>query len=204
MIELIGLPGCGKTTYLNKLSSKEDFINPLDIIYNDNHFIQNLSKLIPIAFFFFLYPIVSIKTICLLIRLNYTSIFRRVKMFSYVFSVLGAIVLCKKKYPCKNLIVDEGINQVLVYVMYESKDSEFLVKRLWVLLRPFMSDEILYLKIDKDIVLQRLMKRNGKHGSEVNRDVINNPKALDKAIYCQEIILDMIKSHGLKLNIKQL
>ena len=61
MIELIGLPGCGKTTYLNNLSSKEDFINPLDIIYNDNHFIQNLSKLIPIVFFFFLCDVCVLK-----------------------------------------------------------------------------------------------------------------------------------------------
>ena len=201
MIEFIGLPGCGKTTYINKLPQKESWVNPLDKIYNKNHIVQNINKISPIVHFMLMHPVIFLKAFALLNKLSYDTFFRRIKMFSYVFSVLGVVDLCKNKYPNKNLIMDEGINQVLVYVMYESVRSENIIKRLWTLLRPFMAEHILYFKIEKHIILERLKKRKGNNGSEVNRDILTNPSALDKAIECQDFILSLIKNNGFKFEI---
>ena len=200
MIELLGLPGCGKTTYIKKHLNGR-LKNPLEIIYNKNHIIQNINKVFPILYFFFTHPVLSIKILHILQKIHYTTFFRRIKMFSYLFTTLGVIYLYKKKYNNEDLIIDEGINQVLIYIMYESHNSSLSINKLWTLLRSFMADTIIYIDVDTDIILDRLKKRIDNHGSEVKKDVENNSHAIDDAIFCQNYILSLINKNKLKLNI---
>ncbi len=200
MIELLGLPGCGKSTYI-KSHPMDESVNPSDLIYNNNHWLQNINKIPLIFYLCLLHPALSAKITMNMAAINYTSFFRRIKMFTYLFSTLGAIEKTKRKYDFDKIRIDEGVNQVLAFVLYESIGAIKYIDRLWTLLTPFMAKEIVYFDVKHYTIKQRLLARSGRYGSEVQRDLLKNQDAIMEADKCIRHILFLIRNNGMKVTV---
>lgn len=188
-VELLGVPASGKSTYTTKMIKEEKFVAPLDLcLYSDSRIKQNLNKFKLIIYAWLYRTLKCMRVFKVFYKITFKSFKLKVKMFMYLFSILGAIW----KYETvnnKNLIFDEGINQVIWGLLYNSYESEDLIWELQYELRTEMCSQIVYLKVNREILYQRLIARHQNGGSELEHEVTNNPEFVDKSIHLIEEII---------------
>ena len=104
VIELLGTPSCGKSTFVNSVIKKTGAIAPLDMyLYNSSRIIQNCNKVRLSLFAFCFYYDKARYYNKVFNMIEFPSKTKKIKMWLYVFSVIGAIWKAKKKFPKKKL-----------------------------------------------------------------------------------------------------
>lgn len=201
MIELLGLPGCGKSTFVRQDPFCQKMYNPLQsILYSDSRMKQNLNKVYPFISFFLNHPRISRELLKLLLRIKFRNKKSKIKSIVYFYSVLGCIDAGIKKCGSSNIVLDEGIHQILWGILYVSYDSQKYIKDIWTIVYQIYEPvDIILLCTNKSIIIERLMKRHDKGGSELQHDIKNDPFAMEKAISDMEFICDLAKTKGVIL-----
>ncbi|WP_347995747.1 hypothetical protein [uncultured Eubacterium sp.] len=197
IIELLGTPSCGKSTFANSVVKKTGAIAPLDIyLYNSSRIIQNCNKVRLSLFAFWFYNDKARCYNAIFNTIEFPSKTKKIKMWLYVFSVIGAIWKAKKNFPEKDLILDEGINQVIWGLLYNEINSTDSVWEFHRLLIPEMATKIVHFNIERDVLKERLLSRRKKGGSELEHEIKTDERVLDLSIgYINEIV-EHIKQEG--------
>ena len=109
VIELIGIPGSGKTTFVNNiLTENNHYINPLELeLYSDSRIKQNINKIRIIITLACIDPTIIFKLIKLFNKIKFKSIKCKLKMFLYLFSIIGVYEQYKKNrfyYTCMHVM----------------------------------------------------------------------------------------------------
>lgn len=197
VIELLGTPSCGKSTFVNSVIKKTGAIAPLDIyLYNSSRIIQNCNKVRLSLFAFCFYYDKARYYNKVFNMIEFPSKTKKIKMWLYVFSVIGAIWKAKKKFPKKDLIFDEGINQVIWGLLYNEVNSTNSVWKLHKLLIPEMATKIVYFNIERDVLKDRLLSRRKKGGSELEHEIQTDEWVLDLSIRYVDEIVEHLKQEG--------
>lgn len=201
MIELIGLPGSGKSTYSKKYIEEYKMINLMDeYLYSDSRVKQNINKVKLVSYLFnkkkkycfVLYKIFS--------KIEFSSLKKKLKMLLYLYSVVAICEKAKSEIYDNDIIIDEGVNQVIWGLLYNSEKSERAILDLQGYLKEYFGDEIIFLQINKKILEKRLLNRNGKGGAELNHDIKNNRKKLNYAYTLMEKVKNGIEKNGVTIN----
>ena len=193
MIELLGLPGAGKTTYAKEKLG--DYTNILENnIYSDNRIRQNLNKIVFYVFFAARNPKRYLLGINRLNNIHFNSRKTKIKMNLYLFMTLGLL----DKYKDKDVLIDEGLGQVLWAFYYNSKDSIEAINGIFDMFNEYCCDTVLFISAEKDEIKNRLLLRKNNGGSELQRDLLSDDKYLDFAIECMKRVLSMLEKKGIK------
>lgn len=193
MIELLGLPGAGKTTYAKK--ELGDYTNILENnIYSDNRIRQNLNKIVFYVFFAARNPKRYLLGINRLNNIHFNSRKTKIKMNLYLFMTLGLL----DKYKDKDVLIDEGLGQVLWAFYYNSKDSIEAINGIFDMFNEYCCDTVLFISAEKDEIKNRLLLRKNNGGSELQKDLLSDDKYLDFAIECMKRVLSMLEKKGIK------
>lgn len=196
LIELIGVPGCGKSTFVSSYICKHDAINPLDIfLYRKSRIKQNFNKIKLLVYMFVKYPVNCFDLFACFQKIHFRSFAKKIKMEMYMYSVLGSIVRGKKK--AENMIIDEGVNQAVWGILYNSTGSEECIFELQRKLFPYFADTIIWLDEEKETVKRRLADRTGKGGAELKKDILQCESKLDEAYCLIELINTSLIDMGL-------
>lgn len=201
MIELIGLPGSGKSTYSKKYIEEYKMINLMDeYLYSDSRVKQNINKVKLVSYLFnkkkkycfVLYKIFS--------KIEFSSLKKKLKMLLYLYSVVAICEKAKSEIYDNDIIIDEGVNQVIWGLLYNSEKSERAILDLQGYLKEYFGDEIIFLNINKKILEKRLLNRNGKGGAELNHDIKNDREKLNYAYTLMEKVKNGIEKNGVTIN----
>lgn len=193
MIELLGLPGAGKTTYAKKKLAT--YTNILENnIYSDNRIRQNLNKIVFYVAFVVRKPKYYLLGINKLNKIHFNSVKIYIKMNLYLFMTLGLL----EKYKDKNVLIDEGLGQVLWAFYYNSKDSIEAINGIFDMFNEYCCDTVLFISAEKDEIKNRLLLRKNNGGSELQKDLLSDDKYLDFAIECMKRVLSMLEKKGIK------
>ena len=200
MIELIGLPGSGKSTYSKKYIEEYKMINLMDeYLYSDSRVKQNINKVKLVSYLFnkkkkycfVLYKIFS--------KIEFSSLKKKLKMLLYLYSVVAICEKAKSEIYDNDIIIDEGVNQVIWGLLYNSEKSERAILDLQGYLKEYFGDEIIFLQINKKILEKRLLNRNGKGGAELNHDIKNDREKLNYAYTLMEKVKNGIEKNGVTI-----
>ena len=168
MIELLGLPGAGKTTYAKKKLG--NYTNILENnIYSDNRIRQNLNKIVFYVFFAARNPKRYLLGINRLNNIHFNSRKTKIKMNLYLFMTLGLL----DKYKDKDVLIDEGLGQVLWAFYYNSKDSIEAINGIFDMFNEYCCDTVLFISAEKDEIKNRLLLRKNNGGSELQKDLLS-------------------------------
>lgn len=204
IIELFGLPGCGKTTYAKEsLNNKINILNTY--IYSNSRIKRNINKL-----YLCVKMVVTnfnkfINLLKILSKINFKSLKLKLKMYQYVISYVSLIIIIQNKKYDNDVFFDEGILNVIWALAYNSQMSELQILELLKDFKEYIGDKIIFINTDKKIILNRLLNRDNIGGSELehdiknNKDSINNAKNIMDFIYKQisvEKSVDTIKMNG--------
>ena len=204
MIELIGLPGSGKSTYSKKYIEEYKMINLMDeYLYSDSRVKQNINKVKLVSYLFnkkkkycfVLYKIFS--------KIEFSSLKKKLKMLLYLYSVVAICEKAKSEIYDNDIIIDEGVNQVIWGLLYNSEKSEQAILDLQGYLKEYFGDEIIFLNINKKILEKRLLNRNGKGGAELNHDIKNDREKLNYAYTLMEKVKNGIEKNGVTIKISE-
>lgn len=203
IIELMGLPGSGKSTYAKKLQQDNNkYILPLNkYIYSRFRVIRNIKKMKLIILFFCCNKVIFNVIRKKMDRVEFKSTFLKYKMFAYLISTLQIVDICKRKNEV--YVLDEGICQVFWGILFNSiEDEAYKIFELFSILKEFIGDEIIELKLSTDIIEKRLKNRSSKGGDELKRELLN----WNNAIYISEDYMRKIKGFLKKndISIKQI
>lgn len=182
--ELFGVPGCGKSTYGRQKSLEvNDAIVPLDIFMPANSGMKrNLNRISLILYFIIKNPVKSLKVGGQFGKIKCKSFRGKIRMGIYLFFSLGAIEKINVKFNNKVCYLDEGINQVIWGLYYNTNTNEHSkVDILYKSLYSYFGDEIIFLEEKKEVVYERLLARSSTGGASLRRDVVENIEALNKA-----------------------
>ena len=199
LVELVGVPGCGKSTYVANYLQTGKAINALDIyLYNKSRIAQNINKILLTIYFFIKQPQYFISLYKVFRNITFATKTKFLKMFLYLYSVCGAIIKTRNNSWCEEIIVDEGVNQVIWGILYNSSNSENIILHLQELLFPLIGDKIIYLEVDKEIIKKRLEERNKAGGAELRKDIKKDKTKLDYAYKCMSFVYGGIEKLGIK------
>lgn len=201
MIELLGLPACGKSTFSSAYrKTHSGVIDPLDEnVMNDSRLIQNINKIVPILSFLFLDFTTFCRLLPTVISLNYASLFERAKMFVYLYSVLGLLAKTRKQSDTKYVMYNEGLCQTLSGIEYSTVKSQSGIEKIFRMCKRYLADTIIWFPIERDIVLERLKQRSVQGGSRLQHDVLSDDLYIDKAIDCILHVKQLAEKEGIRI-----
>lgn len=192
IIELFGLPGCGKSTFV-KENLKKDSINVgKKYIYSDSRLKRNINKMRLCFTLLFTNVKKFYKCLKIISKFKFNSLKLRIKMTQYLISNVSMIELVKRNEKDKNCFLDEGILNVIWALSYNSNISEKEIDGIILELEEYIGEKIIYINTDVDIILKRLLDRNNKGGSELEHDVKENTMHMERATKIMEYIYTKI------------
>lgn len=202
IIELIGLPGCGKTTYATMLKKKNSkYSLPLNkYIYSKYRIIRNIKKLRLLILFIFKNITIFNNIIQKFNKIQFKSSFLKYKMFVYLISTLQVINICRKKEG--TYILDEGICQVFWGILFNTTKDKAEIFKLFTMLKHFIGNEIIELKPSVHIIKKRLRNRCDKGGDELKVEILKDTDI----IYESEEYIIQIKEflNNNNINVKEI
>lgn len=198
IIELFGMPACGKTTYAE--INLKTYTNTLQkYVYSKSRIIRNFKKIaLSLNLFLFNYK-KFIECNNDINNINFRDYKTKVKMKLYLMSYISIIKKIKKKKGIYYL--DEGILNVIWALAYNSNISNNEIKRLLLKYKMFWGDKIIYIDTDENIILKRLLNRDVNGGSELEHDVKKDLSSIKKANKIIDIIYKNIRG---KVNIEKI
>lgn len=199
IVELLGTPGCGKSTYVREVVMVQNAVAPLEkYLYNQSRIIQNINK-IKLTIYALLHHFdKSYKYYKAFSQIKFRSFSKKIKMFLYLFSVLGAQWKGITFYSDKCIILDEGLNQVIWGFLYNEKNSKDQIWTLHRLLSSEMGDRIVHCSVERNVLFSRLMSRNNSGGSELEHEIKEDKSTLDNAYLYVDEIIEKLKAYGLQ------
>lgn len=195
IIELFGVPGCGKSTYSQYYIKNNSGINVLDMyLYNDSRIVRNMNKLVLCISFWIKHPREARNIFKIFSEIHFKSRITAVKMWFYLYTILNLITIAQRKYASKTVIMDEGINQVLWGLLYNSNESKSQVFQLQQMLIDYMGNYVCHIVVNNQVIKNRLLNRFSSGGSELQQDIRKDVNALDRAIdYSNDLVDGIIK-----------
>ena len=191
--ELIGVPGCGKSTFVAGQSAW----NPLErYLYRSSRLLQNIRKCLLTAYFFAAQPGESFSLLKKFRAIRFAAFSKKLKMFLYLYSVLGALRKGRRHSDGRDLIADEGVNQVVWGFLYNAPASRGEIARLHHALVPYFADEIILLEVSPDVIRERLLRREQSGGAELKYDLERDETALERAFACLETLTELLRGEG--------
>ena len=188
IVELFGLPGCGKTTLTDFLIDQDQTIGITSYVrlqflwqqYCSLPYAKKLSSLPFVAWFYCVLFIISVPRIPL-------KKWRLYRSFFY----LSILYSAKRKLRTSEyILVDHGLVQSAQSVIYGHADT--LSQRSWTLLlkilRSLKVDALVYCKIPIDMSLKRIRMRNRKNDGRL--DMIEDDSQLRSILSMQELFFD--------------
>ena len=97
----------------------------------------------------------------------------------------------------EDYILEEGVLQVLWAFCYNSNYSDESIKYYYDTLKEFFSNTIIYIKVDDNILIDRLLKRNTPGGSELEHDLKKDTMSFKRARNIEDTIILILQK---KLN----
>lgn len=201
LVELFGLPGSGKSTFINSIEN-QDFINLLDKkIYKSNRLFRNLKKIL-----YSLKFINSNKKLNSLLlnefrKIQFVNNKIKIKMMIYLFSYLYLIDISNKDK--KHIYYfDEGILNVIWAIAYNSNAKYENCSNLLNLLKEYIADKVIYLDVSEELIYKRLKERMNVGGSELEHDIKkeNYKEILHRAKEIEKMIINQLE----KMNIVEI
>jgi len=190
LIEIFGLPGSGKSTYVRE-NIKDNEIDILaEKIYSNSRIKRSINKVLPILKLFFI-DNKFFRNICKeLKKMEFKSLFIKLKMYQLTLSYVSIIKEIKKE---KVYYIDEGIVTLIWAIFYNSNKNNFKQIGDFVkIFNLFIGDRLIYVKTDLETIYERLIVRNTSGGSELQKDIRTDKEQLKYANEIMEKILDEI------------
>lgn len=200
-IELFGVPGSGKSTWMTNYSDLNGVVAPLELyLYNDSRIKRNLNKLFLCIYYFIRNRNQFLKFWIAINDLKFSSFKIKIKMFVYLISTVGAI---SKSEKFDSIVIDEGVSQVLWGICYNTIDKNPNdLKNLITNLVPYFMNRLIFIKADKEVIYERLMQRSGRGGSEVQHDIVKNKALLEEGVWITEQILKVVAVYFEDIEVK--
>lgn len=203
VIELLGVPACGKSTYVKEYGLRNDTIRPLDLyLYSTSRLKQNVNKIELVTYAFSHRGRAFLKYNHLVKKIHFCSLVKKTKMWLYLFSVLGAKWKAEDKFPNSTIILDEGVNQVIWGFLYNEQNSTDAVWELQKELLTEMGDNIVYIKVSENILYERLNNRSSSGGSELEHEIKENRKLLGNSMHLVDEIVEHLHIYGIHVCIE--
>lgn len=200
IIELFGVPACGKSTYIKKYINDANVVLPLDLyLYRTSRLKQNLNKIVLVMYAFSANISRCLQLNRLFWNIKFSTLKRKIKMWLYLFSVLGAKWKGEKNFSQKTLVLDEGVNQVIWGLMYNAVGSELEILHLQNELISEMGDKILWLYVPEKELINRLLRRDSKGGSELEHEIKNNQNLLKIGMQYAEVVVRSLRDNGVRI-----
>lgn len=206
-IELLGIPGTGKSYYVNEeLKEHNEIMLPLNkYIYNKSRLIQNFKKLILLFRILICHPHKFLKVLYIFKSFKFKSLKQQIKLFLYTLNTIEIIeIISSKKDDSKVYFLDEGICQVLWGLCYNlnylKKDE---IEKIIIQFEEYILEEIIFFNVDKLIIQNRLLARVGKGGSELQHDILTDLESLDKAEIIALNMYSILKERKYNIKIKE-
>ena len=191
MIEFIGLPGSGKSTYAN--NSEKQYFNILEkYVCHKSRVVRNLKKLFLIISLLFTNPLFFIKIIYYLYNIKFRSFWAKIKMITYSLYTTKIVQLARKHK--EKVYIDEGILMVIWSILYlsENEDYQECMDCLLNIFSDYICDEIIFIDTDIKTIEKRLLLRNNPGGSELEHDIKVCKECLKKAYGIMDILFKTI------------
>lgn len=190
-IELFGLPGAGKSSYCKE--NLKDYLNLNEkIIGISNRILRNLKKMYFTAYaYIFRFKLIhNAKKI--LKDVKFKSIKTKLKMHIYLYSTIGII---NKRSKSTYTVMEEGLLQVLWGICYSSHYSKEFIRNYINLFNDSISNTILYINTNPEIILKRLENRKSNGGSELEHEIVDDKTCINRAINIKDEIIDEITKY---------
>lgn len=198
VLELMGVPGCGKSTYAVNYLCEHNAVNIMDIyLYSQSRVVQNINKIKLVWYMLFYHSAEFNRLLKCFLNVRFVSKTKQLKMMLYLYSVLGVIQKGKRKSDGRDIIIDEGINQVIWGILYNSRESEVEVLELHKQLIPYFAEKIVWLDVEKEVIKDRLVNRTTRGGAELKQDVLNNEDSIVEAYRYIDLICSAMSNLGL-------
>ena len=187
-IELFGIPGSGKSTYLKSNELKCHNLNEMFI--NDSRikrFIKKMKYTLKVLFFYR----DDNKNLYRFFKLFEFPTFKlKLKMFIYLYSTVYLIMSNEHTRFC----LEEGIFQVLWAFFYNTTNEFYDINYCIKQLECYLPKKVIYLDAKEGDVYTRLLERSQKGGSELEHDIKLNNNCVLKAKKIECDIVKTIKS----------
>ncbi len=185
-VELFGVPGSGKSTYVKENNLKKNDLN--NKINGSCRLKRNIKKCT-----YMISILVSKRNInknikSVIEEFEFPSFKVKLKMLLYMYSIIYLILRNKNK----NYVMDEGILQVIWALGYNSENENYDIEYCLKKLKNYLPDKVIYLNVKEEIIYERLSKRNNKGGSELEHDITMNKNYLTKAKQIENRIIDCL------------
>ncbi|UXV63481.1 ATP-binding protein [Lactococcus cremoris] len=200
-IELLGIPGSGKTTWVESYLNSSGAVAPLEIyLYSHSRIIQKLNKLSLSIYYFKRERSQFLKFWKLINQLTFPTFKIKIKMFVYLISTLGVL---SKSEKFDDIVIDEGISQVLWGICYNISDRKLdNLNNLIAELSPYFGSHLIFLNGDKEVIYKRLIARNTWGGSELQHDIVENKELLDTGIKIADQIFERVSLYFESVEVK--
>lgn len=185
-VELFGVPGSGKSTYVKENNLKKyDLNNKINGSCRLKRNIKKCTYMISILVF---KRNINKNIKSVIEEFEFPSFKVKLKMLLYMYSIIYLILRNKNK----NYVMDEGILQVIWAFGYNSENENYDIEYCLKKLKNYLPDKVIYLNVEEEIIYERLSKRNNKGGSELEHDITMNKNYLTKAKQIENRIIDCL------------
>lgn len=185
-VELFGVPGSGKSTYVKENDLKIYDLN--NRINGSCRLKRNIKKCMYMINILSFKRNINKNIKCVIKEFKFSNFKVKLKMLLYMYSIIYLILKNKNK----NYVMDEGILQVLWALGYNSDNENYDIEYCLKKLKNYLPDKVVYLNVEEEIIYERLSKRNNKGGSELEHDITMNKNYLTKAKQIENRIIDSL------------
>ena len=185
-VELFGVPGSGKSTYVKENDLKIYDLN--NKINGSCRLKRNIKKCTYMISILVLERNINKNIKSVIEEFEFPSFKVKLKMLLYMYSIIYLILRNKNK----NYVMDEGILQVIWALGYNSENENYDIEYCLKKLKNYLPDKVIYLNVEEEIIYERLSKRNNKGGSELEHDITMNKNYLTKAKQIENRIIDCL------------
>ncbi len=185
-VELFGVPGSGKSTYVKENDLKIYDLN--NRINGSCRLKRNIKKCMYMINILSFKRNINKNIKCVIKEFEFSNFKVKLKMLLYMYSIIYLILKNKNK----NYVMDEGILQVLWALGYNSDNENYDIEYCLKKLKNYLPDKVVYLNVEEEIIYERLSKRNNKGGSELEHDITMNKNYLTKAKQIENRIIDSL------------
>ena len=184
-IELFGIPGSGKSTYLK--SNKLECDNLNEIFINDKRAKRIVKKMLYTLKVLLFYRNDKKKLNKFFKQFKFPTFKLKLKMYIYLYST-AYLIICNRHIE---FCLEEGILQVIWAFFYNNTNEFYDIDCCIKQLEYYLPQKVIYLDVKESEIYTRLLERNQRGGSELEHDIKLNKNYISKG---KKIAFDIVKS----------